>query len=149
MRNITLFVLSMLFTTPCLAQEWEVHTSVDEFDDSERAFVFGSSGELTIAVWCKPEMNVALSLSSEAGGSVFGGGDVAIRYGEEAPQDYNFTDLDTSVWSQGQDSKIIISRLFTEREIRVRADCFRCGYADGRFDLTGLREKLTEAGCTQ
>lgn len=132
-----------LLVAPVAANDWDVTSRVDPFtDESEIIFENEGEGSLHLTMWCEPFSAIALSTK---GWDVLDSGVVDVRFLGEQNKQYTFKDETTYVATENEE---LYLKLQQRDSVMMRVRKFRGGFRSGTFDLRGLSEEMSEAGCS-
>lgn len=133
-----------LLAAPAAANDWDVTITVDPFtDESEIILENEGEGSLHLTVWCEPFS--AITLWIKGWDDVLDSGVVDVRFPSEQNKQYTFEDETTYVTTENEE---LYLKLQQRDSVMMRVRKFRGGFRSGTFDLRGLSEEMSEAGCS-
>ena len=139
-------ILTLAATTALGAQQWQVQQIEDHFTGETTHFATASGKELAVSVACVGENPLSFGVHFQDDDTIFGGGEVAVRWDEEPIERYLFQDANyrALIFAPADG---LVERMTRHSSLRLRVTRWPRELVDDRIGLAGAAEAIRGLPC--
>ena len=139
-------ILALAATIALGAQQWQVQRIEDDFTGETTHFATASGEELAVSVACVGENPLTFAVHFRDDDTIFGGGEVAVRWDEDPIERHLFQDANYRALILAP-ADGFVGRMTRHSSLRLRVTRWPREFVDDHIGLAGAAEAVRELPC--